>query len=114
MNGGNTLSETLRKMIAVLKSERQALAGLDLEAILGCAADKNALCGAIETDCPAILDEECRGLAEAARHLNEVNRQIRNLVAANISARLEALTGGSAVYRAPGTAPYRYARGYLN
>ena len=52
------------------------------------------------------LDEECRGLLDAARRLNEVNRQVRNLIAANVSARLDALTGAPALYRAPG---YAYA-----
>ena len=39
------LRETLRQMLAVLEAERQALAGLDIEAILGTAADKDKLCG---------------------------------------------------------------------
>lgn len=98
------LRDTLRQMVAVLQDERQALAGLDLDAIMGCAQDKVALCGTIDaagpfTD-PAAIDAECRGLLDAARRLNEVNRQVRNLIAANVAARLDALTGTPALYRA--------------
>jgi hypothetical protein len=103
--------ENLRQMIAVLHAERQALAGLDLDAIIGAAQDKVALCGTLDASGPLAsgdpLDEECRGLLDAARRLNEVNRQVRNLIAANVSARLDALTGSAALYRArPG---YAYA-----
>lgn len=94
------LRENLRQMIAVLQAERQALAGLDLDAIMGAAHDKRALCGRLDQTQAAPLDEECRGLLDAARRLNEVNRQIRNLLAANVSARLDALTGSPALYRA--------------
>ncbi len=38
----------LRQLIAVLQTERQALAGLDLDAVLAAAADKHALCEAID------------------------------------------------------------------
>lgn len=101
------LRDTLRQMIAVLQAERQALAGLDLDGIVGAAADKTALCGTLDTsgDFWGLLeiDEECRGMLDAARRLNEVNRQVRNLIAANVSARLDALTGAPALYRgAPG------------
>jgi hypothetical protein len=95
------LAETLRQMIAVLQAERQALAGFDLDGILGCATDKRALCGRLD---PVGLDEigpECRGLLDAARRMNEVNRQVRNLIAANVTARLDALTGAPALYRTP-------------
>ena len=94
------MRETLRQMIAVLQSERQALAGLDLDAILGAAVDKRALCGRLDQSGAFEIDEECRGLLDAARRLNEVNRQVRNLIAANVSARLDALTGSPALYRA--------------
>lgn len=96
----------LRQMIAVLQAERQALAGLDLEAILGAAASKTALCGTLDSSGMLEIDEECRGMLDAARRLNEVNRQIRNLIAANVSSRLEALTGAPTLYRAPS---YAYA-----
>ncbi|WP_421852845.1 flagellar protein FlgN [Novosphingobium sp.] len=94
------LRDTLRQMLAVLEDERQALAGLDVDAIMGCAVDKNALCGRLDTTAPEAIDEECHGLLEAARRVNEANRRVRNLIAANVSARLDALTGQPALYRA--------------
>jgi hypothetical protein len=102
------LRDTLGQMIAVLQTERQALAGLDLDAIMGAAVEKTALFGALETSGAqeTRVDEDCLGLLDAARRLNEVNRQIRNLIAANVSSRLDALTGAPALYRAPG---YAYA-----
>ena len=100
------LRETIRQMLAVLQAERQALAGLDLDAILGAAAEKTALCGRLGTSGTPEIDEECRGMLDAARRLNEVNRQIRNLIAANVSARLDALTGAPMLYRSPA---YAYA-----
>ena len=105
------LRETLRQMVAVLQAERQALAGLDLEVLMGTANDKQALCGVLGEVRVEEVDEECRGLLDAARKLNEVNRQVRNLIAANVSSRLDALTGSPAVYRAgPGNrAAYAYA-----
>jgi len=48
----------------------------------------------------AELDEESRALLEAVKRLNEVNRRMRNLIAANVQARLTALTGGVPVYQA--------------
>ena len=104
------LSAALRQMVAVLESERQALAGLDLEGILGCAADKQALCSRLDATPHNLVDQECRGLLDAAKRLNEVNRQVRNLIAANVAARLEAIAGGPALYRARGSsAAYAYA-----
>ncbi len=104
MINSNDMCENLRQMIAVLQAERQALAGLDLDAIMGCAHDKVALCGRIDEAGSfadsAALDNEYRGLLDAARRLNEVNRQVRNLLAANVAARLDALTGSPALYRA--------------
>ena len=102
----------LRQMLAVLENERQALASLDLEAILGTSGEKDALCDHLEGSNPALVDEECRGLLEAAQRMNEVNRQIRNLLAANISARLEALTGQGALYRP--RAGHKVAYAYTN
>ena len=99
------LRDTLRLMVDVLQNERQALAGLDLDAIMGCAYDKTDLCGRLDETDPAGVDEECRGLLDAARRLNEVNRQLRNLIAANVAARLEAITGSPALYRARSSAP---------
>ena len=94
------LRDTLRQMLAVLEDERHALAGLDVDAIMGCAVDKNALCGRLDTTAPEAIDEECRALLESARRVNEANRRVRNLIAANVSARLDALTGQPALYRA--------------
>lgn len=110
----NPLRETLRQMLAVLEAERQALAGLDLDAILCTAADKQQLCGTLDRSGDHSgafeIDDECRGMLDAAKRLNEVNRQVRNLIAANVSARLDTLTGAPPLYRA-GNAP-RAAYGY--
>lgn len=50
------LRDTLRQMLAVLEDERQALAGLDVDAIMGCAVDKNALCGRLDMTAPEAID----------------------------------------------------------
>jgi hypothetical protein len=94
------LRDTLRQMLAVLEDERHALAGLDVDAIMGCAVNKNTLCGRLDTTTPEAIDDECRGLLDAARRVNEANRRVRNLIAANVSARLDAMTGQPALYRA--------------
>ena len=95
-----SIRATLRQMLAVLEAERQALAGLDLDAIVGATGDKERLCGTLDAAGIVALDEECRGLLEAARRLNEVNRQVRNIIAANVATRLNALTGSPQVYQA--------------
>lgn len=106
MSTTEIMRANLRQMIAVLQAERQALAGLDLDAIMGAANQKIALCGTIDAESPfadsAEVDDECLGLLDAAKRMNEVNRQVRNLIAANVSARLDAITGSPALYR-PGT-----------
>jgi hypothetical protein len=94
------LRETLRLMLAVLQQERHALAGLDLDMIMGCASNKADLCGTLADVDQTLVDEECRGLLEAARRQNEANRKVRNLIAANVSARLDALSGSAPLYRA--------------
>jgi len=94
-----SLSEGLRQMLALLEGERQALAALDLERIVTCTDGKLQLCSGLDGR-GAELDEECRGLLDAVKRMNEVNRKLRNLLAANVQARLSALTGGGAVYRA--------------
>ena len=94
------MRETLLQMLAVLQAERQAIAGLDFDAIIGTAANKQALCEVLGGAEPVQIDDECRGLLDAAHRLNEVNRQIRNLVAANVSSRLNSLTGSSVLYKA--------------
>jgi hypothetical protein len=94
------LRETLRQMLAVLQAERQALAGLDVDVIMGTAVDKQKLCGVLADSGALDIDEECRGMLDAARRLNEVNRQVRNLIAANVQSRLDALMGSPKLYRA--------------
>lgn len=89
------LAVNLRQMIAVLERERQALAALDADGLVGAAQDKEALCDALAAIGPQALDAETRPLAETTRQLNEVNRRVRNLLAANVAARIEALGGGS-------------------
>lgn len=89
----------LRQMIAVLEDERQALAGLDLDALLAASHEKLALCHTLEAATPATLDDATRDLAETARRMNEVNRRVRNLLAANVAARIDALSGGAMTYR---------------
>jgi len=85
------LAEGLRQMIAVLERERQALAALDADGLVGAARDKESLCDTLAALEPQMLDGETRSLAETARQLNEVNRRVRNLLAANVAARIEAL-----------------------
>lgn len=99
------LRETLRQMLAVLEEERHALAGLDVDGIMGCAVNKNTLCGRLDTAATALVDEECRGLLDAARRLNEANHRVRNLIAANVAARLDAMTGQPTLYRARAALP---------
>lgn len=99
------LHDALRQMLAVLEDERQALAGLDLDAIVGATQSKDRLCGTLESVGATELDEEARSMLETARRLNEVNRQVRNIIAANVGRRLNALTGAPQLYRAaPGYA----------
>lgn len=108
MTATTQMRDTLRQMLAVLETERQALAALDLDAIMGATYDKTTLCGRLDDAGAEAVDEECRGLLDAARRLNEVNRQIRNLIAANVAARLDAMTGSPALYKAQRPA-YGYA-----
>ena len=105
------LSATLQKMVDVLQGERQALAGLDIDGIIGAAWTKSALVDELGGTAAGAINDECRGLLEAAKHLNEVNRQLRNLIAANVAARLDALTGSPSVYRTRpvGGPAYAYA-----
>lgn len=113
------LRDALRQMLAVLEEERQALAGLDLDAIVGSTREKDRLCGTLDafgdaygdTGSAVVLDEECRGMLDAARRLNEVNRQVRNIIAANVTRRLNALTGSPHLYRAAAGYSVANARG---
>lgn len=94
-------------MIAVLERERQALAALDADDLIVAAREKETLCDELATIVPNALDRETRSLAETARQLNEVNRRVRNLLAANVAARIEALGGPRRIPRAT----YAPARG---
>ncbi|MCK0129449.1 flagellar protein FlgN [Erythrobacter sp. F6033] len=87
------LTGNLRQMIAVLERERQALASLDADELTCSAREKAGLCDLLADVRPDALDNEARGLAETARQLNEVNRRVRNLLAANVAARIDALSG---------------------
>lgn len=98
---GTNLAGQLRQMLAALERERQALAAMDVDALFVTATQKHTLCGSLETTHPAPIDAECRGLLTAARHQNEVNRKVRNLLAANVAARLDALTRSPGTYRGP-------------
>ncbi|MFN4240206.1 MAG: flagellar protein FlgN [Erythrobacter cryptus] len=100
------LAAGLRQMIAVLERERQALAALDADGLFEAARSKEALCDELAALGPQALDRETRGLAETARQLNEVNRRVRNLLAANVAARIEALAGA----RRPARIAYAPAR----
>jgi hypothetical protein len=99
------IAENLRQMLALLEGERQALAGLDLERIITCADGKQRLCADLDADLEAAevlkLDEECEGLLNAVRRLNDINRRLRNMIADNVSARLGALTGTNWLYGRP-------------
>ncbi len=100
------IKDSLRQMLAALQDERQALAAIDLDTIMVCANQKSALVGRIAAADMNELDDECRGMVEAAHRLNEVNRQTRNLLAANVSARLNMLTGRNDVYRTGAASPH--------
>lgn len=104
---GSSPHEPLRQMLAVLEGERQSLASLDLERILTCADSKDRLCGLLAGFAGQRLDEEARGLVDAVRRLNDTNRKLRNLIAANVQTRLSALTGTGWRY---GQAQASYAR----
>lgn len=99
MSAAAHLKSDLRQMIAVLEDERQALAALDLDALVISTNAKDNLCDALERNGGAELDDECRTLADKARRLNDVNRRVRNLLAANVAARLDALGGRTVSYR---------------
>lgn len=96
----STMAAGLRQMIAVLERERQALAALDADGLIGAARDKETLCDELAAIGPQMLDGETRSLAETARQLNEVNRRVRNLLAANVAARIDALGGARRMSRA--------------
>ena len=71
MNQPASLRDHLRQMLALLEGERQALAALDMERIITCADGKMELCAVIERCGKSELDEECHGLLDAVKRLNE-------------------------------------------
>lgn len=87
------LVNNLRQLIAVMERERQALATLDADDLFLIAREKEELCEALGGFGAEVLDQDTRNLAQTARQLNEVNRRVRNLLAANVAARIEALGG---------------------
>lgn len=99
------LAGNLRQMIAVLEQERQALAGLDADELIEAAELKQRLCDALAAYGPDGLSEQNHDLVTTAKALNDVNRRVRNLLAANVSARLEALGTQSASYAPGGSSP---------
>ncbi len=91
---------TLQQMLALLQGERQALAALDLDRIVTCTNGKMDLCAKLEAVERSSLDEECLGVLDAVRRLNEINRRLRNLIASNVQNRLGALSGSNQPYAA--------------
>lgn len=87
------LADKLRQLIAVMERERQALAALDADDLLLIASEKQHLCDALGAFGSEVLDDTTLALAETARQLNEVNRRVRNLLAAHVEARIAALGG---------------------
>ena len=100
---------TLRQMLALLEGERQALAAMDLDRITNCTAGKMQICEKLDAVERADLDEECLGLLDAVKRLNEINRRLRNLIATNVQNRLSALTGSGQAYAAAPRAAYMAA-----
>jgi len=95
----------LQQMHALLQGERQALAALDLERVVTCTNGKMDLCAKLETVDHANLDEECLGVLDAIRRLNQINRRLRNLIASNVENRLGSLGGDGQPYA---TLPRQY------
>ena len=91
---------TLQQMLALLQGERQALAALDLDRVVNCTNGKLDLCAKLEAVDVSKLDEECLGVLDAVRRLNEINRRLRNLIASNVQNRLGALSGTGEPYTA--------------
>lgn len=101
------LTGNLRQMIAVLEKERQALATLDADGLFEASHQKQALCDTLLPFGSDALCPESRDLALTAQRLNDVNRRVRNLLAANVAARLEALGSSQHTYSASAPALVR-------
>lgn len=93
-------AQHLRQMIAALEAERQALAALDLEALIAATHSKQTLCSTLAPITALPDDADCRALAASARALNEINRRVRNLLAAQVAARIDGLAGQNRPYSA--------------
>lgn len=105
-NPAQDLCGNLRQMIAVLEAERQALATLQPDTLLAVTQEKEGFCDLLLGIGSEAITAEARALAQTAKSLNDVNRRVRNLVAANVSGRLEALGAQSGTQRHSYTAPY--------
>ncbi len=92
--------ESRQARVAVWEGERQAVGALDLVRIVACANGKLDLCAELDVVEQDSLDEECLGVLDAVRRLNEINRRLRNLIASNVQNRLGALAGSSEPYAA--------------
>ena len=73
---------------------------MDLDRISNCTSGKIQICEKLEAVERGDLDEECLGVLDAVRRLNEINRRLRNLIASNVQNRLGALSGSNAPYAA--------------
>lgn len=93
-----TLAVHLRQMLAALDAERQALAAFDLEALLAVTGEKLELCALLEADLRNPAEGEAMALLDAAKRQNEINRKVRNLLAANVAARLDRLSPSAGLY----------------
>ncbi|WP_298307480.1 flagellar protein FlgN [uncultured Erythrobacter sp.] len=102
------LHGNLRQMIAVLQAERQALATLEAKSLSAVTREKESLCDVLADIDHFAIDDDARALSETAKSLNEVNRRVRNLLAANVAGRLDALSAerpGRHAYTAESTTP---------
>ncbi|MEO1221486.1 MAG: flagellar protein FlgN [Pseudomonadota bacterium] len=88
---GKSLHGNLRQMIAVLEAERQALATLEADTLNAVTREKESVCDRLAVIGLEAIDDEARALVETAKSLNDVNRRVRNLLAANVAGRLDAL-----------------------
>lgn len=98
MSDDSRLAFDLRRMLAALDAERQALAVLDLDALLVATLTKQEVCTSLEAMVECAASGECRTMLESAKRQNEINRKVRNLLAANLAARLDNLCQRPGLY----------------
>lgn len=103
----DAIEDALRRMIAALSAERQALAGLDVDALVACSADTAAALDRVGR--PVELGDTGRALAVEAKRLNDGNLATVRLLSANVAARLDALTGRAVIYAPSARATARIA-----